>query len=183
MPKVPQKCSQRSSITTGILQSKDNSPAVSTILFIFGDSFSKLGMLILKGILSELFMKAILNDCHVLFFVKVKSHLDILCFVVHNFLPNLLTSKYRQPQLISQYPQITHWAAKSARVAQPIRFMVLDFRILLQNTGHETKDFCFVVCNVNSEKKRLQVIKSERKFSDLPTKLPLCQKTKTDKNE
>jgi len=42
---------------------------------------------------------------------------------------------------------------ESARVAQPIHFLVFGFKDTMQNAGHGTKDFCFVVCDVNSEKK------------------------------
>ena len=68
-----------------------------------------------------------------------------------------MTSKYRLPQLISQYPRITHWATESARVAQPIHFLVFGFKDTLQNTGHEAEEISFVVCDVNSEKEQLQV--------------------------
>ena len=42
-------------------------------------------------------------------------------------------------------------------MAQPIHFLVLDLRIPLQNAGHEAEEISFVVCDVNSEKERLQV--------------------------
>ena len=51
----------------------------------------------------------------------------------------------------------THWATESARVAQPIHFLVFGFKDTLQNTGHEAEEISFVVCDVNSEQKRLQV--------------------------
>lgn len=42
-------------------------------------------------------------------------------------------------------------------MAQPIHFLVLRFKDILQNTGHEAEEISFVVCDVNSEKERLQV--------------------------
>ena len=65
----------------------------------------------------------------------------------------------------------THWATESARVAQPIHFLVFGFKDTLQNTGHEAEEISFVVCDVNSEKERFQVNflvfrQFERNFSD-----------------
>ena len=42
-------------------------------------------------------------------------------------------------------------------MAQPIHFLVFGFKDTLQNTGHEAEEISFVVCDVNSEQKRLQV--------------------------
>ena len=83
----------------------------------------------MKSDFSKFFIKAVHDDCRVLFLVEVKPHIDILCLVIHkHFLPNLLTSKYRQPQLISLSPRITHLATESARVVQPIHFLVFGFK-------------------------------------------------------
>ncbi len=71
--------------------------------------------------------------------------------------PNHHTTKYRQRQLISQYLRITRLAMVSARMAQSIHLLVLDLRIPLLNAGHESKNFCFVVCDINSEKEQLKV--------------------------
>ena len=65
----------------------------------------------------------------------------------------------------------THWATESARVAQPIHFLVFGFKDTLQNTVHEAEEISFVVCDVNSEKERFQVNflvfqQFERNFSD-----------------
>ena len=42
-------------------------------------------------------------------------------------------------------------------MAQPIHFLVFGFKDTRQNTGHEAEEISFVVCDVNSEQKRLQV--------------------------
>lgn len=42
-------------------------------------------------------------------------------------------------------------------MVQPIHFLVSGFKDTLQNAGHEAEEISFVVCDVNSEKERLQV--------------------------
>ena len=73
-------------------------------------------------------------------------------------------------------------------MAQPIHFLVSGFKDSLQNAGHKAEDFRFVVCDVNSEKERLQVNflvfqQFKRNFSDLTAELALCHRAKTEKNK
>lgn len=42
-------------------------------------------------------------------------------------------------------------------MVQPIHFLVSGFKDSLQNTGHEAEELSFVVCDVNSDRERLQV--------------------------
>ena len=92
-----------------------------------------------------------------------------------------------------QQPSVQEWYSLSTSgQAQNIpQRNTADFHgdgYILQNTGHEAEEISFVVCDVNSEQKRLQVdfLILEQIFSFEPlkqTELALCQKTKTDKNE
>lgn len=61
-----------------------------------------------------------------------------------------------------QQPSVQEWYSLSTSgQAQSIPQMITaDFHgdgYILQNTGHEAEEISFVVCDVNSEQKRLQV--------------------------
>ena len=73
-------------------------------------------------------------------------------------------------------------------MAQPIHFLVLRFKDILQNTGHEAEEISFVVCDVNSEKERLQVNFSiwEQIFHldrSKRAESALCHRSKTEKKQ
>ena len=77
-----------------------------------------------------------------------------------------------------QQPSVQEWYSLStSSQAQSIpQRNTADFHgdgYFLQNTGHETEEISFVVCDVNSEKQRLQVIFSiwEQIFSCKPSKI------------
>ena len=90
--------------------------------------------------------------------MQVKIYINEFRFVIHNLVPPK-SFDIKMQATSTDKPVSPNYApcngVGTGGTTNP--FLRFRLRMLLQKTGHEAKDFCLVVCDVNSEKERLQV--------------------------